>query len=108
MQQSTKRPAQELLNTQLNAGDNHKQDSGKLIERIPIEKTPFWIVGNKEDGYRLIMGKYAITNKFPSIIDAEEYLNENQWEIILTMVIVVTKKMQEEENNIKKQQKVTL
>lgn len=64
MSKSTNSKHTEQLNTQLNAEDNHRQNSGKVIvSREPIEGTPF-IIAKDEKGFTLLLGLYALT---PSI-----------------------------------------
>lgn len=91
MQHLTSTKQRDILNTQSHVEEIHKQDSTKLIEREPIENTPFWIVGNTENGYILTMGKYKVTQKkFNSIKEAREELENNTWELMLTVIAIVT------------------
>lgn len=102
----TKQHHSELLQLQTNAEKtNTNKDSSPLIEREQIPNTPFWIIGNKDDGYHIIMGKYRITNEIldltrylehgngePEIhlalTEAQTWLENNQWNVILSMALI--------------------
>jgi len=72
------------------------QTSEKLIERIKIEGTPFWMIISEETEWNLIMGHWKL-NKEPipldKEIDYEEqaniYLEANKWDLIVTTMICV-------------------
>jgi protein-disulfide isomerase-like protein with CxxC motif len=77
----------ELLTTQLNAEET-KADSKTLYKREQIENSPFWIIGNKEKGYNITMGKYKITQEpLPSELDARIWLEEHKWDVTLTIAL---------------------
>lgn len=80
----------ELLNIQNSADEIHKQNS-PLIEREQIPNSPFWIIGDKENGYNLIMGKWKLTQE--PIAEKEHvtlWIRQNRWNLILSMIICVT------------------
>lgn len=96
-----KQPQNDLLNTLTNAGgnqhkppsgnttDNDQDDNDQLIEREQIPNTPFWIIGNKTDGYYLVMGKYRLTEVKNTKEEVKTHLLENIWHVILSMIIAV-------------------
>lgn len=96
----------ELLQEQTTADpvDNSDLKNGATTstpnwEREQLQNTPFWIVGNNEQGYNIIMGKWKITQEpiFPNpealnhiesiIYEAERWLYNNQWNVTLSMII---------------------
>lgn len=58
----TDNSAQEQLALQSGAKDTHKQNSSELIERHPVEDTPFTIIGHPDKGYFLAMGMHRLTD----------------------------------------------
>jgi len=65
------------------------------FEREQIEKTPFWVIGNKEQGYNLIMGKWKLnTEPFQAKSQLKAWMNTDHWNIILSMIICVTNDLQ--------------
>lgn len=83
------RPMLELLNSQLSAKDQLSSDSTELFTREQIEKTPFWIIGDETNGYFLVMGKYRLTQGHKTPQEVKNHLQENMWDIILTMALVI-------------------
>lgn len=78
---------QELLHIQTNAEETNT-DSKPLWDREQIENSPFWIVGNKEQGYNITMGRYKITHEtLPTPLDARLWLEKNKWDVILTVAL---------------------
>lgn len=81
------------MSTQTSANENsgHKEKSGnentELIHREKVERTPFYIVGNEEQGYFLTMGKYRLTEAARTIEEVKEQLETNMWDIILKLVL---------------------
>lgn len=67
--------------------------------RIQLENTPFWVIGTRTQGYSVIMGKYRM-NKEPIgfgifdeqtiIHEIEQWLEENKWNIQMSIAICVT------------------
>lgn len=95
-------PIKDLLNEQTSAdqADNSGSNTGsdnKNWQRIQLQQTPFWIVGNHEQGFNIIMGKWKLTQEplftidtddEPTIIhEAQNWLDENQYNVILSMII---------------------
>lgn len=84
---------QEQLRSQMNAEDQIKLESGELIHREQVENTPFWIVGNEENGYFLTIGKYRITEHRTSIDGVKNDLENKKWYIILTLIGIITEQI---------------
>lgn len=72
----------EQLNIQNNAEQNSNSNSS-LIEREPVEGTPFWIVGNSEKGYIGVLGKYQITENQTNKQEVLNYIDENMWKVVM-------------------------
>lgn len=87
------RRAQELLNTQTSVEEttesrgNYSNKNTELVHREKIEGTPFYIIGNEDEGYFVAMGKYRLTEPEETVTAAMDKLITNQWDIILKMVL---------------------
>lgn len=103
----------ELLNIQTNAqgkenksnwGNGEESNADKIIERKRIEGTPFTIISAEGKGYRTVMGKWQITEKFETEKELLKWMEENYYTVILTMIIVVNDdiKNKQEEKEIYK------
>lgn len=101
MQHSTNKKQGELLNTQLNVEGTPNSPSGKLIEREQMKDTPFWIIGTEENGYFGTLGKYQITEKFPTKQAVENHVETKVWEIIMKVAGIVANDMIEANERIK-------
>lgn len=86
MQKSTNNKQEELLNTQLNAEETHKENSS-LFDSEPVVNTPFTMV-TTETGTFLTMGNYRITEPYQTKEEAKDQLN-NIWDIMLKLAIIV-------------------
>lgn len=64
----------DTLHSLMSANGEHidKPASSRLVEREPVENTPFWVVGNEESGFFLTYNKYKITDNYET---KEEALN---------------------------------
>lgn len=83
-----------------NAEENNNSNSGeikKLVEREQVEDTPFWIVGNKEIGYCLTLGKWKISEYMETMEAVLEYIEKENWKLILTLIGVVIEDMTSDE-----------
>lgn len=100
MSQSTTFKQQELLSTQNNAEETHKQQS-TLVEREPIDKTPFWLITN-QDGSFITLGEYRITEVKKDKAEALDELRNNEWNIIMHMCAVIVEKSLEERKRLEK------
>lgn len=101
MQHLTQTKQGELLNTQLNAEETPKPQSGKLIEREQMKDTPFWIIGTEENGYFGTLGKYQITSTFPTKRAVEDHIETKVWEIIMKVAGIVANDLIEANERIK-------
>lgn len=90
MQQSTKTEQRELLHSQNNVEETHRQKS-TLIDRDKVPGTPFWIVGTDE-GWFLTMGDYKVTTPVESKSIALDKLKTEKWDIIMRMAAIITEK----------------
>lgn len=70
--------------------------SSELIHREPIEHTPFWIVGNEELGYKLVMSKYQLTETYDTIEEVKQLLVTQKWNIISNMIVTLHMRIAEE------------
>lgn len=77
----------ELLNTQLSVAENPNNSvSTELIERYPVENTPFVIVGNPESGYFLSFGKYRLTEYYDNPQLCKNAMGNEIWNIMLNLM----------------------
>lgn len=97
-QHSTKTAQEQQSHTPKSAENNPKENSSEIIEREQIENTPFWIL-KTEEGYFLVMGKYRLSETYPTQIHVLTYLQDNHWQIILTLCTIVYKTLQSGELN---------
>lgn len=56
----------DTLHSQMSANGEHidKPTSSRLVEKEPVENTPFWLVGSEETGFFLTYNKYRITDTY--------------------------------------------
>lgn len=81
----------QLLNEQTNVNET-KQESGKLIDYISIENTPFTCIV-EEGKYYVVMGNYVITEKLDSYEEAVNQVTEEQmFNTILKMILIINEK----------------
>lgn len=74
----------QLLSTQQNANET-KQESGKIIDFLEIEGTPFKIVVT-EKKYFIAIGNQRMTELMDSYNECIEYLEENQWDMTTKLI----------------------
>lgn len=81
----------ELLQLQTNANplDNSTYFNEDRTVRLELEKTPYYIVGSKEEGYCVTFGKYKISEQFATgeyvqqaLKEAYKYLEEHKYNIL--------------------------
>ena len=88
--------ASELLKLQTNAEeDPNKEKSSQLVERQPVGQSILSIVGNREKGYALVIGKHRITDWKDSIEEVENYMVTEFWHVV-TMLIATMQGIDEE------------
>lgn len=89
----------ELLGTQTQSGKNpinSTSESEHLQTRERIKGTPFWLVGNKENGYQIIMGKYSLLDFAAATPeDALQELKTDKWNIVSKMMIITYNTMED-------------
>jgi len=59
-----------------------KQESTLEVEVKEVEGTPFRIVRNKKE-VSIVMGDQVVKKDFKNVEDAEMYIEEKPWELIL-------------------------
>lgn len=97
MQHTIPTKQKDILNTQNSTEENHTNNSNSNYEREQIPNTPFWIIGDLENGYSLIMGKWKLTTEsHKTKLDLKEWMIKNRWNIILSMIICVTQDIKEQ------------
>lgn len=87
MENSTFEKSQTTANQQETTTDN-KPNSSKLIEREQIEGTPFTLI-KQDEKYFLTLGNYMVTPKCNTQTEAFEYIGENQWNIVTTLIDIM-------------------
>lgn len=88
--------------------DNTASNGNENMYRIEVERTPFYIVGNKEKGYHIICGKNRLTEEpLKNEYEARNYIKDHMWELIVQVIGIFTPeylkqiKREEEEKNAK-------
>lgn len=88
---------QEIIATYANNGKARKQMyqenqieekpliNEELIKRQPLKNTPFEAV-NKGTGWFIGMSPFILTPEFQTIKEAEKYLEQNKWNIIINIM----------------------
>lgn len=75
--------------------------------RIQLERTPFWIIGSRTEGYFIIMGKYRLNDEpialgildHPTIIQTvKTWLQQNKWNLQLSITICIVTEMLANQN----------
>lgn len=73
----------------MNALNQDNSNSSKLIEREIIQGSPMWAIGNVEEGYYIVLGKYRLTEKSETMADALKLLEIEKWNIIIRAIIAI-------------------
>lgn len=77
--------------------DTYKLCSTELIVRSEIEKTPFTFIKENDKLGFIAMGKYKLTNNlFVNKAEAELYLEENKYMIMLNVIGIVIEYLNKE------------
>lgn len=94
---STDTPNGSLLDTLTNVDkDQNKEQSTIKYQNEPIEGTPFWIVGNNEEGFIITLGKYRVSKvKYDTVDDCYEALETDMWNIAFNMIVSIIEMDQE-------------
>lgn len=69
----------------LNGIEEPKKQNEELIKRQPLKNTPFEAV-NKGTGWFIGMSPFILTKEYPTIKEAEKYLEQNKWNIIINLM----------------------
>lgn len=83
---------QDILNIQTNADVNQNKvnySNEELLHKERIDNTPFYIIGNNEQGYFITYGKYRITERKNTIVEIREELEKDRWTIITVLIAVL-------------------
>lgn len=65
---------------------NNLNSSEQLVNRIPVENTGFWIIGDKDHGYFISLGAYRLTETRQTEEECREMIENKDWEIILGLI----------------------
>lgn len=76
----------------------------ELLHRERLDKTPFDVIGNEENGYFIAMGKYRLTEPQKTIPLAIQLLEDRRWEIIGAMITTTIVIMDNIQSNINLEQ----
>lgn len=98
------------------------EKSGERYTRIPIPETPFWIIGNNEEGYVITIQNYSLCEKRITQEDIKHYtqhisnllenteqtlihaaqtwLNIHQWEVICVLVLCMNDIVKKNKDNM--------
>lgn len=81
---------QDILNTQLNAGEaNNSNSLSKNFNRHQIGNGPFWALGTEEDGYHIVIGTHRVTEEPIHKEETEDYLEKNLWRVIIQLIAIM-------------------
>lgn len=81
--------------------ENNLNSSLMIFEKI--EKTPFTIYGNEEEGYILLMGRHRLTEEKMTKENILKDAKRMDWDRIMQVCYTVTESIIIENNNLKKQ-----
>ena len=74
--------------------------SGTIEVMDNVEGTPFTIVGNKEEGYMLVMGQYKLSDKMEHPDDVLKWMEKETWKLNFNFVTtIITIVLAEREKN---------
>lgn len=73
-----------------------KAENSQLIEHTGVEGTPFTAVTDS-DGTFITLGRYKLTERFDTVENAMQNMEENKWTQILNIVAIVQEKIIEKE-----------
>jgi hypothetical protein len=66
--------------------ENNSHSNTELVQRHPVENTPFEIVGNPDYGYFITLGIYRLTSTKQTIKDCEKLIKNKDWEVITGII----------------------
>lgn len=99
MSKQTKLEQSELLNTQTSADENQnkeKSSNTQLLEREKVDKTPFYVTGNNDEGFIITLGKWRITEPKATKAEAILEIDNEFWNTMGKMIGITCEMMQEE------------
>jgi hypothetical protein len=82
--------------------NNNSASDGKLIQRVPIEGTPFIAVKYDEEPAFLTWGKFRLPYTANSLEEMIKIIDQEKWNIITLIAGIIaeeTYKIMKEENN---------
>lgn len=97
-----KKEQEQQYNTSENVEEIFKERSDLTITNEQLENTPFRIVGNKQQGYCLTLGKYKVTDTVETEEKAIAILDEKAWIVMANMIVLMYLEMKKEEEDEKK------
>lgn len=101
MYKQTSEKEKDTSHTQNSADETHKPKS-TLVDRIPIQGTPFWQI-QTEQGFFAVMAENIITPVFKTEEELEKYFIENNWNIVsLIILLLIDKKLKDFANTSQK------
>ena len=83
-----------LETSSTSANQTDKKQSGKLIERHPLEGTPFTLV-NQEEKYFLALGNYRITeykDNEDELLNLVDSIDNNMYELLFNCMAILIDK----------------
>lgn len=107
MSDTTPTPQGDILRTQLGVDEPHNSTYSKLLEREPMEDTPFWIIGSEKEGYFATLGKYQLTEKFPTKDGVQNHIDTKVWDIVMKVVGIVASELITEHEKTKAKNPIT-
>lgn len=89
-------PNSEQLQLQTNVQEQeNSNESGDLIQRIPIEGTPFTAIKLEHTKWFLAIGKNRITEPNYEYEELLRMIDNKNWELIVNTVLVIVENMTE-------------
>lgn len=86
MQHSTSTKQRDILKSQssIKENPNYEYGSEQIIEREPIEGTPFTLITTQGKSFG-VLGKYALTEKYDTKEEVLDYMDKNFWNLVITV-----------------------
>lgn len=72
-----------------NSNSSNEEITNKLFDKEQIEGSPFWAIGNKQNGYYLTMRNIRLSEKLNSIKEVKEYLQNNSYNCIIAGILCI-------------------
>lgn len=104
MSKSTTSETKGILATQLGTNPNpNSKSNSEIFEKIPVENSPFVIIGTKEKGYMLMLGIQGLLEKrLPTVDDVINWMNTHTWDLAFRMAIAISEHSKKETEIITK------